>query len=213
MLRDEVKKFIERYIDLIDIGDIKQLYKLAKDEIKSSIADLTNTLYEADIDPLMFTDTVPPHYLAGDSDFDNFDIVNSNITEIGARAFECCYDLQKVWIPKQITSIGYSAFDCCISLEDLQFEKLSNLKRIDSYAFASCEQLTEVELPVGLIMLGSHVFDNSGLRTLTLPASLTFINVEAFSGLHNCTFRIKKGTPADTWFKNYETGGMIIEYY
>ena len=143
----------------------------------------------------------------------NFDIVDSNITAIGGRAFECCYNLQKVWIPKQITEIGYSAFDCCINLEDLQFENLSNLKKIDSYAFASCEQLTGAELPVGLIMLGSHVFDNSGLRTLTLPASLTFINVEAFSGLHNCTFRVKRGTPADTWFKKYETGEMIIEYY
>jgi len=70
------------------------------------------------------------------------------ITNIGAGAFIYCTVLSNVVIPQTVTTIGLSAF-----------------KR--------CRALTSISLPNHLTSLGSWCFQESGLTSLTIPATVT----------------------------------------
>lgn len=60
---------------------------------------------------------------------------------------------------------------------------------ISAYAFAECEELTEVTLPKNVAVIGDYAFyDCRGLKSVTLPDSITDIGVGAFflcCGLQN----------------------------
>ena len=46
-----------------------------------------------------------------------------------------------------------------------------------SEAFASCPSLTSVELMNGLVGLGASMFQNSGLTSVIIPSTITFIGL------------------------------------
>lgn len=53
--------------------------------------------------------------------------------------------------------------------------------RIGSYAFYHCENCQEVELPEWLLVIGEGAFSfNSGLESLSIPDSVTEIEMFAF---------------------------------
>ena len=54
---------------------------------------------------------------------------------------------------------------------------------IRSRMFAQCEQLTEIEIPDGVEMIGCEVFNwCDNLRKVTIPDSVKYIDEYAFEG-------------------------------
>lgn len=62
-------------------------------------------------------------------------------------------------VPKSVKYIAYGAFTRLKNLQSVSFESGSALVEICDYAFAGCQRLTTVNLPVGNdIVVGSHAF-------------------------------------------------------
>ena len=118
------------------------------------------------------------------------------VTGIAYGAFSGCTGLTGVTIPDSVTSIGYVAFYGCRSLTSVTIP--SSVTSVGDMAFDECRGLTEVYY-TGTIeqwaaisigsgnsrLTGAEIHYNYRVITniLTLPASLTVIESEAFAGL------------------------------
>ncbi len=137
---------------------------------------------------------------------------SSNITTIGNYAFNSCTKLESIVIPKSVTSMGEAAFKGCISLTDVRFQTKEdgtvNLKKIPKQCFRYCP-FTSIEIPEGITTIGDEAFqfnfylktmklpntlttigthflcDAKSITTLTIPASVIYIDGAAFHGCEN----------------------------
>ena len=136
----------------------------------------------------------------------------SNITTIGNYAFNSCTKLESIVIPNSVTSMGTAAFKGCISLTDVRFQTKEdgtvNLETIPTQCFRYCP-FTSIEIPEGITTIGDEAFqfnlylktmklpntlttigthflcDAKSITTLTIPASVNYINGAAFHGCEN----------------------------
>lgn len=99
---------------------------------------------------------------------------------------------------KGLNELGESAFDHC-AIESILLP--SKLKRIESWAFYKCDDLTCVEIPNGAEFIGRECFKFSGIEEITLPNTLKEMDENVFSdckGLRTiwvedgCTLDIRK---------------------
>jgi hypothetical protein len=105
--------------------------------------------------------------------------IPSTVTYIGKCAFTGCTGLTRIDIPNSVTYLGSEAFSGCTGLEQVT---LSNaLTTINSYTFYGCTALTEVSIPNGITTILYDAFENSGLKRLYIPASVTQIYSSSFS--------------------------------
>ncbi len=130
--------------------------------------------------------------------------LSSNLTEIGPTTFIVCEALESINLPNGLEVIGMSAFNGCRSLTeivipdsvteigDFAFEECTSLARlylsntlstIGEAAFGGCDMLEEVLFPASLTRLGEHAFSGCGLRSVTVPGSISEIEAMAFA---NC---------------------------
>ncbi len=91
-------------------------------------------------------------------------------SELEFRAFENCALLESITIPEGYTSIGSDCFAGCIALSEVVLP--TTVKSIEYDAFNGCTALTEINLPSGLQKLGSRAFQNTGLVSVSIPASV-----------------------------------------
>ena len=136
----------------------------------------------------------------------------SNITTIGSHAFNSCTKLESIVIPNSVTSMGTAAFKGCISLTDVRFQTKEdgtvNLETIPTQCFRYCP-FTSIEIPEGITTIGDEAFqfnlylktmklpntlttigthflcDAKSITTLTIPASVNYIDGAAFHGCEN----------------------------
>lgn len=73
--------------------------------------------------------------------------IPTNITSIGANAFQGCTGLTSIIIPSNITSIGSAAFQSCTGLTSISLP--NTLTTIGSTAFTYCSKITSVTLANG----------------------------------------------------------------
>lgn len=99
--------------------------------------------------------------------------IMDGVTGIGGSAFRGCVSLTKITIPDSVTSIGIDAFNECASLTDVYF-------------YGSKAQWAAISIEEGNDCLtGAAIHYSVFDYVLTLPASLTVIESEAFAGLAN----------------------------
>ena len=119
-------------------------------------------------------------------------VLPASLTTIGENAFYECTALSSVNIPKALVTAQHP-FMYCSALDHVTFEAgrteiPSNLfyyctgltsmdipdtvTAIGSSAFAYCTNLAAVTLPEGLESLSGYAFNNTGLTTVHIPASL-----------------------------------------
>lgn len=105
-------------------------------------------------------------------------VLPSTLEIIGAYAFrEHC--LEFINLPNSVTSIGEYCFaDAQYPVSGITLS--SGLKTIPNYAFYSCGQFHEMEIPEGVHSIGSYAFYNCSITILDLPSSLGRINSSAF---------------------------------
>jgi hypothetical protein len=121
----------------------------------------------------------------------------SNLSTIGANAFEKCPEIRSFWIPPSVEAItgysfrhcwglsdltfglgsrisvlGHRAFEQCVSLQDLSFP--ASLEKISDYCFNGCGRLSRLRLESGckLSRIGSSAFEHcSSLRSIGYSGS------------------------------------------
>lgn len=108
-------------------------------------------------------------------------IIPDHITHIGSSAFSSS-GLRSIEIPDTVTSFENwdSLFAHC---ENLEYVKLPNAIKTLCYTFRGCTALKQVILPESLETLENDVFVGCrSLEQIDLPNTLTFIEPETFSG-------------------------------
>ncbi len=141
----------------------------------------------------------------------------SNIESIADYAFQSCKVLTTIEIPQSIKYLGEASFSQCVGLTDgFTFQRTSgasfttNFKVIRNYTFWNCRNMTDLELPDGIIVIqgqqsgssmqymtsltnlrlpntllaiGPHFLcDASSLTSVTIPASVKYIDGACFHG-------------------------------
>ena len=153
--------------------------------------------------------------------------IPKGVTELSEELFASCHGLKKVNLHENITAINNSAFINCTSLifcslpgkgENLLPTGLTEIgtycfmntalkqmnmedtqiKIIPEFAFYSCENLKEVTLPSGLVIIGGYALNGCPFTTIDLPASLTEIQGYAFLSCNNLRFVTCKATTPPT---------------
>lgn len=123
--------------------------------------------------------------------------LHEGLESIGAQAFADQFELKNIELPKSLTSIGERAFDTKSvniytkhnSKPDGWNEKFCDESSVISYGSdffdpADFFELTDVVLPDGLVTIGEKAFQNSLLKSITIPNSVKYIQPYAFS---DCT--------------------------
>ena len=120
-----------------------------------------------------------------------FDNSNATFTAIGNYAFYGCENLTAIEISATVESIGNYAFYGCQKLESVELSDNTSLESIGNHAFYECNALADIDLSKAtkLKTIGQYAFYNcDGLTTMTIPASVTFIDNEVFSYSENMQF-------------------------
>ncbi len=162
--------------------------------------------------------------------------LGDKINEIGAGAFAYCTSLVQIDL-KNATEIGSEAFYGCSSLKTVagienvkvfgtaangaseitgnSFTGCTSLTSLDLFAaekiyyrsFSYCEKLSSLKLGSNLEGIGDEAFAGSALRTVTIPASCSYVGVSAFSGSLLLNYRVENGN------ENYfEENGVLYRY-
>lgn len=133
----------------------------------------------------------------GDSAFDgasslkNFNIP-AELTTIGNRAFANTA-ITSFTFSNKVTSIGTSAFEGCAELQSVVFDEgntittLGTNESAQDNIFKDTVNLKTVVLPAKLVMIGGHVFENSGITSLNLTSSVQVIGDFAFANCDGLT--------------------------
>ena len=110
---------------------------------------------------------------------------DSTLTYIGISAFGGS-GVVSVEIPASVVTIDAFAFSSN-SLCSITFAENSALHTIGEYAFALQYQLTAVTLPNRLAHLGDFAFKETGIQTVDIPASVTYLGAGVFASCHSLT--------------------------
>ena len=147
-LTNIVREALFEIQDYLKNSDIKSAYKYLNERFNLAadtyVPQVTLALYDAGINPLRYTDTVPDNFLFGvyiqlNSILDTLKIP-SNIKYIGDFAFAHS-SLKEIKIPNSVFSIGRSAF-LDTSITTLQLPR--SVEMIDTSAFNGCNDLKTI---------------------------------------------------------------------
>lgn len=96
----------------------------------------------------------------------------SNVTKMGENAFYNCDGIEGVELSGDITALETN--------EDGETEAINN--KIPNYAFGSCNALTSITVPEGIVTIGTAAFAGcTQASSITLPNSLVTIGDRAFA--------------------------------
>lgn len=113
---------------------------------------LTELLLKANIDPLMYMNYIPQHYLYASDVYINFEpLKHFDTIEEEAFAFS---DIKEVNI--NVSVIFYGAFSHC---KNLEIVTLPTIRTIDMEAFYRCENLTQLWVGKPLVEITRDAFD------------------------------------------------------
>lgn len=160
-------------------------------------------------------------------------IIPETVTEISGYAFNNCNGIESITLPflgssvdaTHTTHLGYifgaSSFteNKDYVPESLKTVVITGGTRIESYAFAYCDNITSVTLPYGVTIIRSNAFKNCrSLLSLSIPASVTETGSTVCSGCNSLTSIYYTGT-AEDWANisigsdNYELTESTRYYY
>ena len=88
-------------------------------------------------------------------------------------------------VPGSVITIGTAAFEDCYNLSNVTMS--AGVSNISDYAFDYCEGMASVTIPNTVVSIGYGAFEVTGLTNVTIPASTTFIDKEAFIDCYSLT--------------------------
>ena len=142
----KIFNFANKYKELIDSSNFKALYERAEKEIP--VAELTEMLLSANINPLKYLSYIPEDFLF----YEYPEAANvANITSVTLNKNICEYIDEHAFTGSNITELNFQGLGL-ISIESQAFysSKLTKitlpdtLERIEMSAFAYCDHLTDI---------------------------------------------------------------------
>lgn len=113
--------------------------------------------------------------------------ISNSVTNIDARAFRGCENLQRFNLPNRVTIIGTQAFYGCSSFTIIG-QAPGALTHIGSFAFANCTALDEFDLDQSaLTWIGASAFRESGIRRVITSGAVERIENDAFRNAYQLT--------------------------
>ena len=118
--------------------------------------------------------------------------LGTGLTQIASGTFRGCKSLLSINIPSNISRIGSGAFSDCgvlnkVYISDLKsWCSITGLDNLMLYAaatkdvFLNNKQLTDVEIPSGIVRINDGAFSRSTITSITFPNGVTSIGVSAF---------------------------------
>ena len=112
-----------------------------------------------------------------------------------------------------LTAIKPEAFENCKDIGKVDLST-SSIKIVPERCFAGTDDLTTVALPNSTESVEADSFINSGLRVLTIPASVTYLEKDAFVSTpqQTITFECVEGSAADRYAKQPVNSYINPEY-
>ena len=139
---NRIKVFLEAHRNQISNRDYATIYKaLDTNNYGFSRCAVTEILLASGIDPLLYMNYVPNHYLDC-SDIDYQIKIPSHITEIGIEAFYNFEHLRTIEIPDKVETIKERAFYACNDLHKVSIGR--GVKSIGKLAFLECRGLSDI---------------------------------------------------------------------
>ena len=143
---ENIFKFARKYKELIDSSNFRALYEVAEKEIP--VAELTEMLLSANINPLKYLSYIPDGFLFYEYP-EAADV--ANITSVTLNEKICEYVDEHAFTGSNIVELDFQGLGL-ISIESQAFygSKLTKitlpdtLERIESSAFAYCDHLTDI---------------------------------------------------------------------
>ena len=145
--------------------------------------------------------------------------VPSTVTNIGSYAFANCIFLTNVTIPTNLTSIGYAAFYGCPGLTSITVTAGNPAYSSSGGVLFNQAQTTLIaypetlggpySVPASVTSIADYAFANNpnALGTVTIPASVTNIGCNVFSGCVGLgTITVTAGNPAYS-----SSGGVLLD--
>ena len=112
-------------------------------------------------------------------------ILPETLTSIGEQAFYWNNSLSTIILPESLTNIGNQAFYCCRNLSSVNIS--GSITELGTNIFSSCTSLSTVNFSEGLTKIGAGMFNYTGVRSITLPSTITVIEDMAFSSCSSLT--------------------------
>ena len=106
--------------------------------------------------------------------------IPGTVTFIGTYAFNNCDSFTEITVPDSVVSMGYDVFSWSDSLTNVTLP--SGMTSIPKYTFSACTAMKNYTVPDGITTIGDQAFYYSGLRTVTIPKTVTKIENGAFIG-------------------------------
>ena len=112
--------------------------------------------------------------------------IGDKVTTINESLFRYAAKLGRVTIGSGVTSIGANAFQGTGTAVETQYISMgNNVTTIGANAFQGCSKLTEITLPDVLTDIPECAFGNTGLTSITIPASVGSVGKCAFQVCHS----------------------------
>lgn len=117
--------------------------------------------------------------------------IPNSIISIGDEAFMDCFKLSSIIIPKSVTHIGSRVFSGCHDIKSIMVEAGNSVYDSRENSNAIIETASNVLIrgcentiiPDGITRIGDDAFDEcTGLKSITIPNSVTSIGINAFWG-------------------------------
>lgn len=113
----------------------------------------------------------------------------TSITSIGSEAFNGCESLSSIDLSNCSSWSNYRIFENCKSLKEIKLP--STLTEIPPALFRGCTGLTSFDF-TNITKIGDSAFEETGLKEIILPATITFIGNNAFNDIDSVTINATK---------------------
>lgn len=140
---------------------------ISKMVIPSSVEGLDSYFFVTDIDQFAFRNSIIGDNcpMKGVKQL----VISEGIVSAGQNTFDKSPDLEVVSLPSTLEIIPYSMFYDCPNLREVQIPNYSNLKEIESFAFAGCSSLESFMIPSEVSKIGEGPWRSCvALQNLTL---------------------------------------------
>ncbi len=159
-------------------------------ELPSTVSYMGNQVfYKSQIGRFVFPETCGISQIP-DSTFEQSSLNEINLPSyihyLGTRCFRQCY-LQSIEISSSITGMGKNVFAECSLLGSVQWAQDTAMKEIPSGTFYKCSGLASFGFPAPIASIESNSFAESGLRSISIPKTLTYLGEGAFEGCDRAT--------------------------